>query len=162
MAHILKVIGWRVNFIELPLKGTPRVTLHLHFRCWVQVTGHEAVSQQIQGMQKVWGDLARWWCQSPCKDPGTLGSYPPVEDLGSPDELVAVPVMMAASRARNPTAQRRAAFLETASRLVQIATRISTFSSCACTSFSFWRRRSFMFWKRGIWERGHISYKTGL
>ena len=49
-----------------------------------------------------------------------------------------------------------------AGRLTQIATRIWTFSSCACTSLSFWRRRSTVVWKRRIWERGYISYKTGL
>ena len=148
--------GWRVNFIELPLRATSAVTPHLCFRCWVQVTGHEAVSWQIQGMQKVQGDLARRWCQSPHEGPGTLGSYLPVEVPGSADELVAGRVMIVSSRAGTPAVWRRVAFSRMASRLALIATRIWTFS-CAHTSFLFWMRRSFLFWKRWIWESSSTS-----
>ena len=146
MTHILKVWWWRVNFIEFPLRAT------LSFECWVKVTSYEAVGWQSQGMEKVWGDLARWWCQSPHKGPGTL-EVPPVKVPGSSDELVTVPVMMAASRSGAPVAQRRMALSVTAGILVQIATRIWTFSSCAHINFSFWRRRTFVFWKRRIQER---------
>ena len=102
------------------------------------------------------------WGVTPHAGPGTLGSYPPMVVPGSSDEFVAAPVMMVAFRLGTPAAQRRVAFSVMASRLVVIATRIWTFSSCAHTSFSFWRRMSFVFWKRRIQERGHISYKTGL
>ena len=74
-AHILKVRGWRANFNELPFWAAPGVAPCLHFRCWVQVTSHEAAGWQIQGMQKVRGDPVRWGCWSPCKDLGALGSY---------------------------------------------------------------------------------------
>ena len=76
-AHILKVGGWGVNYIELPLRATPGVIPCLCFRWWLQVTGHEAVSQQIQWVQNVWSDLMRWWCWSCHEGPGTLGSYSP-------------------------------------------------------------------------------------
>ena len=85
-------------------------------------------------------------------DPGEL--FPPVEVPDSSDELVAAPVMMAASELGTFAAWRRAAFSTMVSRLTWIATRIWTFSSCVCFSFSFSRRRSFLFWKRRIWERG--------
>ena len=77
MAHMLKVEGWGMNFIELSLWATPRVAHCLHFRCWLQSTGHKAVSQQLQEVQQVWGDPTRWWCWSPHEGPGTLGSCSP-------------------------------------------------------------------------------------
>ena len=110
MTHVLKVKGWRVNFIEFPLRATLGVPPSLSLRCWVQVTSYDAVGQQIQGVQEVQGDPPRWWWQSSCKGPGTLGVTPPVEAPGSSDELVAAPVRMAASRLGTPTVWRRAAF----------------------------------------------------
>ena len=128
--HILKVGGWGANFIGLPLRATPRVTPHLCFRCWVQVTGHEAVSQLIWGVQKVWDDLVRWWYQSPYIGPGTLGNYPPIEVPGSSEELVAAPVMMATSGSGTPAAQSKVDFSVMASRQVQMAARIWTSLLC--------------------------------
>ena len=93
---------------------------------------------------------------------GPWGVIPPVEVPGYPDELVAALVMVATSESGTPAAWRRVVFSVTAGRLVQMATRIWTFSSCACMSFSFWRRRSFMFWKWRIQEKGYISYRIRL
>ena len=81
----------------------------------------------------------------PHKGPETLGVILPVEVPGSTNELVASPVMMVASELGTPAAQRRVSFSLMASSLAWIATRIWTFSSCAHTSSSFWRRRSFVF-----------------
>ena len=156
-AHILKVRGWRVNIIELPLRGTPRVAPYLHLGCWVQVTGHEAVGWQIQGMQEVQGDPVGVVLKHPQRswDPGEL----------SPQWRFQVPLIswwLMASEWGTPAAWRKAAVSAMASRLAQIATRIWTFSSCIHTSFLFWMRWSFMFWRRRIQERGQFSYKTGL
>ena len=131
MTHILKVRGWRMNFIKLPTRVTPRVTPCL---CWVQVTGHKAVSWQIQGVQKVWDYLMRWWAPEPTQrssDPGELLSL----QWRFQVQLVATPVMVAMSELGTPAAQRRAAFSAMAGRLVQMAAMFWTFSSCAYMSF---------------------------
>ena len=159
MAHILKVGGQRVNFIELPLQAAPGVTTCLHFGCWVQVTSHEEVAWQIQGSGVIkWNEGAR----APAKVWGPWGVIPAVEIQGSSDELVAASLIMATSESGTPAVQRRAAFSATASRLAWMATRNWTFCSCASMSFSFLRRRSFMFWKWRIQEKGHISYRIRL
>ena len=74
--HVLEIWGWRANLAEFPLRATLGDAPCLSFGCRVQVTGYKADGWQIQGVQKVWGDLVRWWCWSPHKGPGTLGAYP--------------------------------------------------------------------------------------
>ena len=73
MDHNLKVRGWRANFIEplseLLSESLPASTLDAESRSLVG-------SWQIQGVQKAWSDLLKWWCQGSHKGPGTLESYP--------------------------------------------------------------------------------------
>ena len=52
------------------------------------------------------------------------GVLPPVEVPGSSEELVAASVMVTTSKLGTPAAQRKVAFSEMASRLVQMAARI--------------------------------------
>ena len=151
-----------VNVIEFPLRTTLRVTSYLSFGCLVQVIGYEAVSWQIQGVQKVWGDPVRWWCWSPFEGPGTLGGLPPVEVPVSSDELMAAPVMMAASGSGTLAAQRRAAFWAVAGRLVPIAPGFELSPSVPVLVSHSGEGGLLYSEKRRIWVKGYISNEMGL
>ena len=122
MAHVLKVRGWRcmslTSLSELLSELFPASTLDAGSRSLAT----RQLASRFRRVQKVWGDLVRWWCRSPHEGPGNQGSYPlPEEVPGSSDELVAAPVMMAASRLGTLAVWRRVAFLAMAGRLMRVA-----------------------------------------
>ena len=162
MAHILKS-----HRVEGKLHWAPSLSYSQSFSLpllWTLSWGHKPWGSQLADSE---GTESLGWSNEVVVLEPPQRSWDPGELFHSGGSrllwwVVADPVIMAASKLGTPTAWRRMAFSAMAGRLVWIATRIWTFSSCACISLLFWRRSSFIFSKRRSWERGHVSYKTRL